>query len=211
MIKRAVRDCSDCELMVQGRCLFAPKKVPADAVLTAQDMIAQEVSFVRKGVVAMTVLTSEGDQAHVAVRGPRSLLGLEALRALPSPGEVTAVTEVQLCAAPADRVKAWLGPETAARRMFELAMGELLDQRRDVDFRSGTADARVARFLLMCAEHVGRGKESPFSKARAASVLGLRPETLSRVLKRLSDRGIVDSSEGVRVLDLEALQAVAEA
>jgi len=210
MIKRAVRDCSDCELLMQGRCVFAPKKLSADAVLTAQDMVAEEVTFVRNGVVAMTVLTPDGEQAHVAVRGPRSMLGLESLRKLPSPAEVTAVTDVQLCAAPAERVRAWLGPETAARRMFELAMGELLEQRRDVDFRSGPAEVRVARFLLLCAEHVGRGKDAPFSKQRAASMLGLRPETMSRVLKRLSARGILDSTHGVRVLDVDGLKAVAE-
>ncbi|MBL8956522.1 MAG: Crp/Fnr family transcriptional regulator [Myxococcaceae bacterium] len=195
--------------MTQGRCVFAPKKLSAEAVLTAQDMVAEEVAFVRKGVVAMTVLTSDGEQAHVAVRGPRSMLGLESLKALPSPADVTAVTELQLCAAPADRVKSWLGPESAARRMFEIAMGELLEQRRDVDLRSGPAEVRVARFLLMCAEHVGRGKDAPFSKARAAAVLGLRPETMSRILKRLAARGMVDSTKNVRVLDVEALRALA--
>ncbi|MBK7859825.1 MAG: Crp/Fnr family transcriptional regulator [Archangiaceae bacterium] len=209
MIKRAVRDCSDCELMMQGRCVFAPKKLNADAVLTAQDMVAEEVAFIRKGVVAMTVLTSDGEQAHVAVRGPRSMLGLESLKSLPSPAEVTAVTELQLCAAPAERVRSWLGPETAARRMFEIAMGELLEQRRDVDLRSGRAEIRVARFLLLCAEEVGRSKDAPFSKARAASVLGLRPETMSRVLRRLAARGMVDSTKDVRVLDVEALRALA--
>ncbi len=209
MIKRAVHDCSDCELMMQGRCVFAPKKLAAEAVLTAQDMVAGEVTFVREGVVALTVLTPDGAEAHVAVRGPRSMLGLEALSGRPSPAEVTAVTDLQLCAAPAERVRSWLGPESAARRMFELAVGELLEQRRDVDLRSGPADVRVARFLLLCAEHVGRTRDAPFSKARAASVLGLRPETMSRVLKRLASRGIVDSSKNVRVLDLEALRAVA--
>ncbi len=209
MIKRPVRDCSDCELTVQGACVFAPRKLSADAVLTPQDMVADEVSFVRQGVVALTVLTAEGTQAHVAVRGPRSMLGLEALNALPSPAEVTAVTDVQLCVASADRVRAWLGPDTGARRMFELAVGELLEQRRDVDLRSGPAEVRVARFLLLCAAHVGRGKRAPFSKARAASVVGLRPETMSRILARLAARGIVDRSTAVRVLDVEALRAVA--
>jgi CRP-like cAMP-binding protein len=209
MIKRAVRDCGDCELRVRGVCVFGPKKLAADSIITPQDSVAGEVSFVRKGVVALTVLTSEGNQAHVAVRGPRSLLGLESLRALPSPAEVTAVTDVELCVAPADQVRSWVGPETGARRMFELAVGELLDQRRDVDFRSGAADARVARFLLVCGDHVGRGKDAAFSKTRAASVLGLRPETLSRVLKRLTDRGLIETAPAVKVLDPHGLGLVA--
>jgi CRP-like cAMP-binding protein len=201
MIKQAVRDCGDCDLMVQGKCVFGPKKLPADAVITLQDSVADEISFVRRGAVSMTVLTSEGEQAHVAVRGPRTMLGLESLRGLPSPAEVTAITDVQLCVAPKDRVSAWLGPESGSRRMFELAMGELLEQRRDVDFHSGSAEARVARFLLMCCEHMGRGRQAPFSKTRAASMLGLRPETLSRVLRRLAARGLIETGPDVRVLD----------
>jgi CRP-like cAMP-binding protein len=211
MIKRAVRDCGDCELLVRGVCVFGPKKLGADSVITSQDSVANEVSFVRKGVVALTVLTSEGDQAHVAVRGPRSLLGLESLRQLPSPAEVTAVTEVELCVAPAEKVRSWVGPETGARRMFELAVGELLDQRRDVDFRSGSAEARVARFLLVCGEHIGRGKEAAFSKMRAASVLGLRPETLSRVLKGLAQRGLILTTPALKIVDPNALRIIAAA
>jgi CRP-like cAMP-binding protein len=209
MMKRAVRDCGDCELLVRGQCVFGPKKVAADSVITLQDSVADEVSFVRKGVVAMTVLTSEGDQAHVAVRGPRSLLGLEALRELPSPAEVTAVTDVELCVAAADRVRTWVGPETGARRMFELTVNELLDQRRDVDFRFGSAEARVARFLLVCAEHMGRGKGAAFSKMRAAAVVGLRPETLSRVLKRLAQRGAIETGPQVKILNPDALRIIA--
>jgi CRP-like cAMP-binding protein len=209
MIKRAVRDCGDCELLVRGLCVFGPKKLAADSVITLQDSVAEEVSFVRKGVVALTVLTSEGDQAHVAVRGPRSLLGLESLRELPSPAEVTAVSDVELCVAPAERVRSWVGPESGARRMFELTISELLDQRRDVDFRSGSADARVARFLIVCAEHMGRGRGAAFSKMRAASVLGLRPETLSRVLRRLLERGVIETTPVLKILDAEALSVIA--
>jgi CRP-like cAMP-binding protein len=209
MIKKAVRDCGDCELLVLGKCVFSPKKLSADSVLTLQDSVADEVSFVRRGVVSLTVLTAEGEQAHVAVRGPRSMLGLESLRGLPSPAEVSAITDVQLCAAPKERVNAWLGPESGARRMFELATAELLEQRRDVDFHSGSAEARVARFLLMCCEHLGRGKEAPFSKTRAASVLGLRPETLSRVLRRFAARGLIETGPDVRVLDRYGVGVVA--
>ncbi len=196
--------------MLHERCAFAPRKLAADTVLMAQGVVAREVAFVREGVVALTALTPDGAEAHVAVRGPRSMLGLEALGEKPSAAEVRAVTDVQLCTAPVERVRPWLGPDSAALRMLELAMGELSEQRRDVGFRSGSAEVRVARFLLACANHVGRGKKAPFSKSRAAAVLGLRPETMSRVLKRLGERGILDSEHGIQVLDYEALRGVAE-
>ncbi len=195
--------------MVGGRCVFAPKKIEPDALLTPQGALANEIAFVRNGVVSLTTVAANGEQTHVAVRGPRSLLGLEALQDKPSPAEVRAVTEVRLCTAPMHTVKGWLGPESAPKRLFELALGEVLEQRRDTDFRSGRAEARVARFVLACARHVGRGRDAPFSKARAAAILGMRPETLSRVLKKLSARGFLDASTGVRVLDADALSELA--
>jgi|CXWL01.1.fsa_nt_gi CRP-like cAMP-binding protein len=209
MLRRQVHDCSDCELRHDGTCAFAPKKLKADEVLTTQGTLASEVAFVRSGVVALSAVNPSGEQTWGAVRGPRSLLGVEALAGATSSCEVRALTALECCSATVSTVKFMLGSAGGARTLFGLTLTEVLEQRRDIDFRTGTAEARVARFALACERLIGRDKSQPLSKARVAALVGIRPETLSRVLRRFSDQGLLDASKGICVLDRRGLETLA--
>ncbi|MFT3835850.1 MAG: Crp/Fnr family transcriptional regulator [Myxococcaceae bacterium] len=210
MLRRAVHDCSDCELHTDRRCVFAPRTLQAGALLTPQGEVPSEVSFVRDGVVSTSTVAASGDVTGASVRGPRSLLGLEALRQLPSQAELRAVTPVALCSAPIAQVHDWLGPRGPARMMFEMTLDEVLEQRRDAAFRSGTAESRVARFTLVWSTLIGRGAATPISKTRVAALLGIRPETLSRVLTSFAERGLIERGKGITLKDADALRAQAE-
>lgn len=211
MLRQPIRDCSDCELLGGGSCIFTKRTLEPDRLLVSQGSVPEEVSFVRRGVVALSAVSFSGVQTWGAVRGPRSLLGVEAISQTASACEVRALTEVDVCVASVPAVKEWLGSIGGARTLFERTLTELLEQRRDVDFQTGTVAARVARFALACERYIGGGHgQRPLSKGRVAALVGMRPETLSRVLRRFSDRGYLDSSGGVRVLDREALAALAQ-
>lgn len=73
--------------------------------------------------------------------------------------------------------------------------------------------ARLAAYLLGLSEDQGSDAvRLGVSKARLAAILGTIPETLSRVLGRMSDRGMVER-EGraiIRILDPDALRDIAE-
>lgn len=192
-------------------CVFAPAKREAGPVVTAQGELAARISFIRKGIVGLSTVSPKGDEHWSAVRGPRSLLGLEALEGLSSSYEVRALTELELCAAPVSTVTAWLETLSGARTMFGLALAELLNQRRDIEFHTGTAEVRVARFCLACEPLLTPGGgHDHFSKVQVAALIGVRPETLSRVLRKFADAGLLDSSSGVRIIDRAGLQAIAE-
>lgn len=211
MLRRPVQDCNDCELGSSGKCVFARKKVAADTVLVPQGSVPTEIGFVRAGVVALAAANGEGTQTWGAVRGPRSVLGIEALEGTASAYEVRTLTEVEVCAATVPVVKTWLDSPGGARALFELTLTELVEQRRDVDFRTGRIQARVARFALAFQQLIGSNDpRRPLSKARVAALLGIRAETLSRVLCRFSARGFLDSALGMKVLDREGLEAVAD-
>ena len=197
--------------MAGGKCVFARKKLAADSVLVAQGGLPGEIGFVRSGVIALSTVSGAGQQTWGAVRGPRSLLGVEAVEGVASPCEVRALTEVEICAATVPTVKSWLGSPGGARALFNLTLAELLEQRRDVDFRTGNVQARVARFALAFERLVGTNDAlRPLSKSRVAGLLGIRAETLSRVLRRFSGAGYIDSTVGMKVLDRAALEALAE-
>ena len=211
MLRLPVHDCGDCELGAAGACVFARKTVEPDALIILQGAVSAEVSFVRRGVIALSTVSRSGDQTWAAVRGPRSLLGVEAVTGATSACEVRALTEVEICSATVPVVKTWLDSAGGARALFDLTLTELLEHRRDVNFQTGTAEARVARFAISCERYIATAsRERPLSKARVAALVGMRPETLSRVLHRFSERGYLDSSAGVRVLNRAALEALAE-
>lgn len=210
MLRRPVHDCCDCELFGEGKCIFSPKTLKADELIVAQGAVSAEVGFVRRGVVALSKVSRSGDQTWGAVRGPRSVVGVEAVEGATSSCDVRALTEVEMCSASLPAVKSWISSAGGARTLFNLTLTELLEQRRDADFQTGTAETRVARFALACERLIGTGRnQRPLSKARVAALVGMRPETLSRVLRRFSERGYLDSSSGIRILDREALETLA--
>ncbi len=201
MLRPPVHDCASCSLGPRGRCVFARKAVRAGAVMVVQGEAPPELAFVRSGIVALTTVGDDGAEAWTAIRGPRSLLGAEAMQGAASRSEVRAVTDVELCTASVQTVHRLLADPASARALFQLTVSELLDQRRDIDFRSGGTEARVARLMLAL--------DAPLPKARAASLLGIRAETFSRVLRRFAARGLIDRGAAMRVLDRAALEAIA--
>jgi CRP/FNR family transcriptional regulator, dissimilatory nitrate respiration regulator len=73
-----------------------------------------------------------------------------------------------------------------------------------------TAQARVARYLLARLPADRRALELDVPKSVLASRLSVKPETFSRVIKGLSDRGLISVHGGhFTVLDRSALEAIA--
>jgi CRP/FNR family transcriptional regulator len=72
---------------------------------------------------------------------------------------------------------------------------------------------RLAAYLLYLAgEQEAAGMVSlPISKGQLASLLGTIPETLSRILARMSSRGLIAvDGPKIKLLDLEGLEELAE-
>jgi CRP/FNR family transcriptional regulator len=74
--------------------------------------------------------------------------------------------------------------------------------------------ARLSAYLLYL-KRANRGSQDltlDISKAQLASLLGTIPETLSRILTKMSKQGLIQTDgPKIRILDLEALEDLAEA
>lgn len=210
MLKQPVESCQSCEIGRLGACPFVARPLRRDALVTAQGEVATEIGFVREGVLSLSSVGPSGEERRVAVRGPRTVVGLEALDGQPAAEEVRALTDATLCTSDVQRVKRWMGGASGAQSLLQLAISELALRRAEVDLRQGSADVRVARFALEYAPLVREGKGASFSKERVARMLGMRPETFSRVLRRLSDQGLIDSKRGLKVVDEAALKKLAQ-
>lgn len=221
MLENPVHECHDCPLNSGGRCPFVNRRIPAGTTLWSQGDVPREVVFVKDGLVSLTSNDATGHEVLSAVRGPRALLGFEALRNQPARGAVDALTDVQVCSAEPTTVRHWVGlaegavsPPTrdvsaSATTLLNLALDELDRTTRDIDLRSGPALSRVARFLLASSKLIDAGRQAPFSKQHVAQLLGIRAETMSRCLKKLQTAGLIESGRTVKIRDTERLAEVA--
>lgn len=200
-----------------GRCQFVPKKISAGEQLFAQGEVPAEVLFIQKGTVALTAKDGSGASWWNGVRGPRSLLGLEAIQGRPARAKAVVVIDSEICSADPVALKVQVeagaggGKSELAAALVPLLLEELDRRSEEMQGRSGSALARVARFILEHSEMVSGGQRGPFSKRHVASMLGIRPETMSRCLAALSRDGVITADRNVTVTDRARLEAIASA
>lgn len=133
--------------------------------------------------------TAETVTASTVCRMPRSALTRLMERTPAIQGRLLAMTSVELSAAQ-DQILL-LGCKTAMERVSSFLLASGRRSKR-------AADGKPSVFL-------------PMSKVDIGAYLGLRPETLSRVLRKLEEAGQITrlSNDRIRLDDVEALEASA--
>ena len=119
MLDQPVHECSECPLNSNGRCPFVTRKLSAGSSVWGQGDVPREVIFVKDGLLSISSSDATGHEVMSAVRGPRTLLGFEALRIQPSRGAVDAITDATVCTADASLVRQWAGLDGAANQQRE--------------------------------------------------------------------------------------------
>ncbi|MHB8877516.1 MAG: Crp/Fnr family transcriptional regulator [Myxococcaceae bacterium] len=209
MLSQPIPNCRVCPLSATGagRCPFTPTQLPASAVVVNQGEAHPTVYFIREGTVALCTVDADGAERGLAIRGPRSLLCFESLSGSPSPYEVRAISALRLCSMPARALGRWVGPDRSpAASIIELLLTELSRRQEDMSWRRGDSMSRVSRFVLAAGMKVDGAR--PLQKQLVARVLGMRPETLSRCLGKLAERGLIARGGTAKVVDPSGLAAV---
>ncbi len=217
MLDAPVASCAECPLGAQSVCAFVPRKLTAGTQLWQQGEVPGELVFIKRGLLARSAIDPAGRELATAVRGPRSLLGVEALRGQPARASMEALTDATVCAATPATVRQSTGmmdsghghlPAQSAntRALWQLTVDELLRVERDFELRCGSAASRVARFILVSGGLIASGGRGAFSKRHVAALLDLRPETVSRCLRTFASAGLIVSGRAVRILDAPGLQ-----
>lgn len=209
VISAPVPNCAVCPLGRSSACRFKPRCVPAGATLWVQDGAPPPPTFLKSGLVGLSITDVEGRQLYAGVRGPGAVMGLEGLLGRPSHEGAIALSKVTICQVPPQSPPA---PATAdeTKTLLLLAVEALARTHTDTLWRAGPALTRVARFLTACTHLIGHGRRAPFSKRHAAELIGLRPETLSRCLARLADDGVITGGESLRIANPAALARLAD-
>lgn len=172
--------------------------------------------IILSGRVKAFKLSAEGKEQILHVLGPGEPLGEVAVfagRCFPAHAE--AMEESRLAFFPRDSFVGLISrnPSLAMNMLAVLSQRLRKFTALVEDLSLKEVPGRLAAYLLYLNEHREGSMELvlDISKAQLASLLGTIPETLSRILARMSRGGLI-RSEGtrrIRILDLEGLEELA--
>jgi CRP/FNR family transcriptional regulator len=173
------------------------------------------IAAVRSGCFKSYVINAEGEEQVLGFHLPGEIIGLDAVHSATHLASVVALDTSAVCSLNFDSVT------EMSRHLPELQQ-ELFRvmsrQIAELEANSGdlTADQRIARFLLSLADRFSRrgysDREFNLSMSRRdiASHLRLATETVSRVLARFQEAGVVTvNRKNIVIKDLEELQKAA--
>lgn len=190
-------------------CPSEERSVTAGSTLIEQGEPPAAVMLLKLGMVGLCTVGPGEVELGCTVRGPRTLLGFEAVCGLKSSCRVWAVTDLIVCIAPIGRLAPWIGPlDTPIGALMRLGIEEAnrrVTERLDV---GGSAVARVARLLLRRCVDVDQSRLE-LSQRLLARVLSMTPETVSRALAKLHAAGAVFSTRPIVVGNVERLRRFA--
>ena len=189
-----------------------------DSVLTKQDQPAERVFAVISGVLASYRLGPEEKPAVYGFHLPGDLI-TSAWPGGISPVTIKALTEAKVLSFSSEALRAVFIDDPALGFAFFQEAGELLALQQAMFFHQGRTpvEQRVAAFFLDLGLRLGQQRGHclnitlPMRRAEIASYLGLRSETLSRVMTRWKSEGLLNL-EGLKVMsfpDIGRLEALA--
>lgn len=177
------------------------------------------VYMVRSGAIKTYVILKSGEEQVIGFHTPGDIVALDAIESGHYVCNAMVLDTSCVCPLPYEQLcrLSARSPEVQRRLINKLS-------RRIVDHESlllvlgqKTAEQRMAAFLL---HHSKKQRQLglsdvdinlPMSRADIASYLALAVETVSRVLTRLQDAGLLNVQRSrVRILDLDNLAVVAE-
>ncbi len=173
------------------------------------------IAAVRTGTVKTYVIDREGNEHVLGFHLPGELIGLNAIDGEKYPCNAVALDDVSLCRFSFPKISVLASKlPNLQRQLFRLVSRDI----GKAALMSGdwTADQRIAAFLVDMSRRLFTSANAPsrfqLSMARTdiARYLRLAPETVSRVLRRYQEEGLIHvERRDLEILALAKLEAIA--
>ncbi len=166
--------------------------------------------IINKGSIHVYKTTPDGREITLYIHGRGSVLGLLSVltdEVYSVSGEALEDLEVVTIGkrAFAEFLKAY--PETSSQwlKMMSVRLRLCFERMKDIGTRN--AQIRIAQLFLNLETGVNGVVQLPFNQDKLAFIIGIRPETFSRVLKHFEDSGVVRrlGKKEFRLLDKDKL------
>lgn len=189
---------------------------PAGTAMYSEGDHGAAVFSIRKGIIKLLSLTSDGNQRIVRLHGTGMSAGLELLQ----PAEhyhhtAVAVTKVDACRIPVSTIEKLEQefPELCLQIRQRLQMQ--LDRADEwiVELGTGPAKKRIAHLMLLMMEYSTEPNDeiALLSGNDIGAIIGASPETVSRIMANMKRNGILKKkTNGLYRGDAQALAAMRE-
>ncbi|MEW6600329.1 MAG: Crp/Fnr family transcriptional regulator [Nitrospirota bacterium] len=203
---------ADSMKMLQG--ILMEKEFSKGETIFSEGSEAAGFYIIMKGRVKVYKLSAEGKEQILHIVGHRELLGaVSAFAGNPYPAHADAMEKTKALFFPRNDFMALVRkePSVAMNMMANLAMRLQHFTRMIEDLSLKEVPGRLAAYFLYLCERKGCSDivEMDISKGQLASLLGTIPETLSRILRRLSEQGVLEvSGRSIRLKNKKALKDI---
>ena len=172
---------------------------------------------VRVGFLKSAVVTSAGREQVTGFHMAGEIVGLDGISTSKHTCDTTALEDTAVCVIPYSRIDHVAAQIPALRSNFHRVMSREIVRDHGVMLLLGTmmAEERMATFLLNLSQRfAARGYSTSefllrMTRAEIGSFLGLKLETVSRVLSRFAKDGLLEvDQKRVRIVDVDGLRAI---
>lgn len=177
------------------------------------------VYAVRVGSFKTVLLADDGQQQVAGYHMPGEILGMDGIGVGEHDSEAVALEDSEVCAIPFDRLQRIAHDRQALQKNIHGVLAREIVRERRVVMMLGTmsAEQRLAGFLIDLSERYrARGYSSSefvlrMTREEIGSYLGLKLETISRLLSRFQREGLLQvQGRVVKLLDLITLRQLVE-
>ncbi len=175
---------------------------------------------IRLGFLKSTVMSSDGREQVTSFSMAGDMVGFDGLSSGVYSSDVVALEDTEVCVIPYDRLQEISEVVRPMGLHFQKMLSREIVRQNGVMLLLGSmyAEERLAAFLLSLSQRFeSRGySRSEFvlrmTRAEIGSYLGLKLETVSRVLSRFSHDGLIEvNQKHVRIFDVEGLRGIVSA
>ncbi|WP_173004192.1 Crp/Fnr family transcriptional regulator [Ralstonia pickettii] len=190
---------------------------PGDVIFQAGERL-HFLYKVKRGAVSSRITTSHGTEMIVAFHMPSELFGVDGVNVRKYGTTAQAITDSEICLIPyEDAVKLMSSsPEFQGWMMRSFSDAILREHQLITAIGQLRAEERFARFLIDLASRMQKANSAnriitlPMSRGDICLHLGMRIETLSRVLTSLvRERVLIIKKRVIEIIDPEGLQRIA--
>jgi len=210
---------SDAELAQLQRSIGARRRVKRGELLWEAGEELKALYAVRLGFLKSFVVTNDGQVQVVRFQMSGEIVGLDAIATGRHQSTTVALDDIEVCPLPFVELQALFERAPALQRQFFRMMSAQIGRDQQSMALLGTmrADQRLAIFLLKLSEHYrARGYSANefvlrMTREELGNYLGLKLETVSRLMSRLQREGLIRvANKAVKLLDIAALREMTE-
>jgi len=193
-------------------------KVTKKSTIFSANDNSQGIFVVKSGSLKTSISNQDGQEQVLEFHLPGDMLGFDAFNNGQHTCNATALEDTFLCKIPDESIDKLCEKLPGLRRELRHQVGKEIVHNQSLLLSLGQqqTDERLATFLLKMSEHYkSRGFSSqefviPMSRQDLSNYLGMAVETLSRIISRMTENGIIKIDRRmVSITDIDKLHKLA--